>query len=539
MPKGEIEEMMERCGATAAPDYRRRLLLKAGLAAGMQLLLPRWCAAQSTLLALPKVALVFGNGGYKDAPLKNPANDARAMAAALKAMGFAVTMRLDARRAEMEDLARAYVQQLAKRKTVGLFYYAGHGVQLAWRNYMVPVDAAIETAADIQKQAVDVNSLLEGIKRTNNAMNVIILDACRDNPFGSLKGVDQKGLSQMDAPPSTLLAYATSPGNVASDGTGEHGLYTEYLLREMKVPEAKVEDVFKRVRLAVRRRTNGAQIPWESTSLEEDFYFLPPAHLKKLSEEEKERQFQEELALWEKVKDAKEPAPLETYLQRYPSGEFSELAQLRLDAVLAGQGEKRIDVASQAGNLFSHGFIRADTNYKVGDFYSYRLIDLAAQKEIRTIAGVVTAVKDNEVIIGHGEVVLDLMGNPKKSADGYRYTDNQNVPVEFYVGRKWSTRFQTFPPNLPRHVRLTTDMEYRIAGRETVTVPAGTFDCFRVEGRGVAVSSVGPASVQRTAWYAPERVRRFVAQELIRTPPARSPNPPVAERYELVAFKQT
>src|ERR1044071_9863286 len=209
-------------------NYQRRLLLKAGLAAGLQFALPRFAWPQSTLLALPKVALVLGNSRYKEAPLKNPANDAKAIGEALKTMGFSVALKLDAGRVEMAAAADAYVQELAKKKAVGLFYYAGHGIQLAWRNYMLPVDADIDTAADIQKQAVEVNSLLEGIKRARNALNVIILDACRDNPFGSLKGVDQKGLSQMDAPESTLLAYATSPGNVASDGEGEHGLYTEH-----------------------------------------------------------------------------------------------------------------------------------------------------------------------------------------------------------------------------------------------------------------------------------------------------------------------
>jgi hypothetical protein len=432
------------------------------------------------------------------------------------------------------------VQELTKRKSVGLFYYAGHGIQLAWRNYMLPVDAEIDTLADIQKQAVEVNSLLEGIKRAGNALNVIILDACRDNPFGSLKGADQKGLSQMDAPQSTLLAYATSPGNVASDGTGEHGLYTEHFLREMKVPEAKVEDVFKRVRLGVRRKTNGAQIPWESTSLEDDFYFLPPAHLKKLSEQEQEKQFNEELALWENVKDAKEPGPLEEYLRRYPSGEFSELAQLQLDTVLSRQGEKRIEVASQAGNPFSQGFVRADTNFKVGDFYSYRMLDLLTKAEKRRVEGRVNAVTNTEVIIDGGAVVLDSMGNTKTSADGFRYTDNQNMPVEFYVGKKWSTRYHSYPPNMPSRMRFITEMEYRIVGRENITVPAGSFDSFKVEGHGVSVAPKGgQTDLQRTAWFAPDRVRRFVAQEIVRRPPPQALNPPPSERYELVAFRQT
>ena len=142
----------------------------------------------------------------------------------------------------------------------------------------------IDTIADIPKQGVEVNALLEGLTKAANPMNVIILDACRDNPFGSLKGVDQKGLSQMDAPPNTIISYATAPGNVASDGEGENGLYTENFLREVKVAEAKVEDVFKRVRLNVRRKSNGAQLPWDSSSLEDDFYFIPPKELRKLSD---------------------------------------------------------------------------------------------------------------------------------------------------------------------------------------------------------------------------------------------------------------
>ena len=521
-------------------NHSRRRLLKAGLASGLLLALPRWGRAQSALLAQPKVALVLGNSKYKEAPLRNPANDARAIGEALKAMGFAVTIKLDAGRSEMAAATQAYVQELAKKKAVGLFYYAGHGIQLAWRNYMLPVDAQIDTLADIQKQAVEVNSLLEGIKKASNALNVIILDACRDNPFGGLKGADQKGLSQMDAPQSTLLAYATSPGNVASDGVGEHGLYTEFLLKELKVPEAKVEDVFKRVRLGVRRKTNGAQIPWESTSLEEDFYFLPPAHLKKLSEEEKERQFTEEHAFWEKVKVAKEPGPLEEYLRRYPSGEFSELAQLQIDTVLARQGEKRIEVASQAGNPFSQGFVRADTNFKVGDFYSYRVLDLVTRAEQRTFEGRVTAVTDTEVTFDNGEIVLDRMGNTKRSERGAHHTDNQNMPVEFYVGKKWTTRFHTYPVNQPQ-TRFMSEMEYKIVGRENITVPAGSFDCFKVEGHGVNIPPGRkgyPIELHRTSWWAPDRLRRFVATQIMRRRPQEARKQPDSERLELVGFRQ-
>ena len=147
---------------------------------------------------------------------------------------------------------------------MGLFYFAGHGVQLQWQNYLLPVDAKVGTAADVAAQCIDVARLMGGIRQAANPMNVIILDACRDNPFGRDVGAEQKGLSQMDAPPATLLAYATAPGNTADDGSGANGLYTENLLREMTVREAKIEDVFKRVRLACGVPSPDGRIPWRA-----------------------------------------------------------------------------------------------------------------------------------------------------------------------------------------------------------------------------------------------------------------------------------
>jgi uncharacterized caspase-like protein len=173
-------------------------------------------------------------------------------------------------------------------------------LQLEWRNYLLPVDARISRAADVAPNATDLAVLLAGLQRAGNPMNIVILDACRDNPF-EIEGRTGKGLSQMDAPVGTLLAYATAPGNTASDGDGDNGLYTEHLLREMPAPDAKIEDVFKRVRLGVRRASGGRQIPWESTSLEEDFYFVPRAAPKPLTKEEIDRRYAEELAAWQAV----------------------------------------------------------------------------------------------------------------------------------------------------------------------------------------------------------------------------------------------
>jgi hypothetical protein len=153
-----------------------------------------------------------------------------------------------------------------------MLYYAGHGLQLDWRNFMVPVDAKLEEASDVPKQTIDIENVIDVLKKSGTRMNIIVLDACRDNPFA--EKASGKGLAQLDAPPGTYLAFATSPGNVAEDGdiAEGNGLFTQYLLKELQRP-ASIENVFKRVRLQVRQKSQGRQIPWDSSSLEDDFAF--------------------------------------------------------------------------------------------------------------------------------------------------------------------------------------------------------------------------------------------------------------------------
>lgn len=519
-------------------DARRRLMLRGGVAVGALFAAAPYAElrAQSDgalkIMRAPKIALVLGNARYRDAPLKNPANDARAIAEALRQTGFEVNLQLDAGRAALQQALEQHLQVLSARKAVGLFYYAGHGIQLAWRNYMLPVDADIDVASDVQKQAVDINLLMEGIGRAGNPFNVVILDCCRDNPFGGLKGVDQKGLSQMDAPPGTLLAYATSPGNVASDGDGSNGLYTEQLLKEMRVPEAKIEDVFKRVRLNVRLKSRGQQIPWESTSLEEDFYFLPPAKLVKLSEAEAERQFQAELALWNRIKDSRDPVPFEDYLRNYPGGRYAELAQLRLDRLLSAAGETRIHIASQNDNPYTRGTSEISTAYRVGDRYTYRNLDQFSRVEQSRGTQTVVEVTDTEVIYSNG-MITDLLGNRLKAHDGRIFTANQYFGQEYAIGKSWITRFNL---TLPNGATGRNELTMRVVAREKVTVPAGTFDAFRIDVQGWAAGH-RPQSIvlTETFWMAPDRVRRPVAWDARRLANGRIE---MASRSELVDWKE-
>lgn len=349
---------------SAARAARRRWLMQAGAltySATLPLWVPRAAAqSQSTLNALPRIALIIGNTKYLEAPLKNPGNDAKAIAAELQKVGFKVNLQLDTGRAQLADAIQAYGADLAKTKGVGLFYYAGHGAQLGWRNYLIPVDADVEKLEDMKTKTVELNTLLAGLTKAQNPMNVIILDACRDNPFGSKVPTEHKGLSQFDAPPGSLLAYATSPGNTAGDGEGANGLYTENLLREIKVPEAKIEDVLKRVRLNVRRKSEGQQIPWESTSLEEDFYFLPPKNITKKSQEELDRQFNLEKSEWDNIKESKNVDDFYAFLSKYPRGFITEQTAFAIEQL------QKAKIAPQADkNGITQKF--NEERYRVGD----------------------------------------------------------------------------------------------------------------------------------------------------------------------------
>ena len=295
-------------------------------------------------------ALVVGVGRYAQSPLANPVHDAEAVGELLRRYGFAVTIKLEPSKKELEEAFDAFGRELTERRGVGLFFFAGHGVQLDWRNFLLPVDVRLRTRSDLEAQGVDVSRLLDRLRDARNAMNVVILDACRNNPFGPLFDPRQKGLSQMDAPAGTLIAYSTAPGNLADDGEGRNSLYTENLLREMQTPGLRIEEVLKRVRQSVRHASGGRQVPWESTSLEDDLYLVPGQYAVRPSDEQLDREYEEDLALRESVSAAREPRPIEEYLKRFPDGKFSELAMFKLERIQTRQGRPTVQ-APQAVEL--------------------------------------------------------------------------------------------------------------------------------------------------------------------------------------------
>lgn len=228
-----------------------------------------------------RTALLIGNSRYTTAALKNPVNDATAMAKELQQSGFDAYLYTDLDQATMKKAIREFGQLLKERGGVGLFFYAGHGLQSDGRNFLVPVNAEIHKVQDIEFEAVDLGRLLSEMEYAENKLNIVILDACRDNPykeeFKKSKYASYNGLASIgSAPYNSFIAFSTAPGSVALDGTGDNGLYTQELLRAMREIGPGLEEVFKHVRRNVRKASMGQQIPWESSSVEDDFYFKQP-----------------------------------------------------------------------------------------------------------------------------------------------------------------------------------------------------------------------------------------------------------------------
>ena len=287
------------------------------------------CSVQAaTLDSGPRVALVIGNAGYPTMPLSNPLNDARAMADTLSQIGFKVVTVQNASQKQMFDAVRQFGDAL--KGGVGLFYYAGHGVQVKGRNFLIPVDALIEREDEVPYKAFDVGLVLEKMEAAKNPLNIVILDACRNNPLARGSRSATTGLAQMDAPSGSIVAFATAPGAEAADGAGANGMYTGHLLRNMVTPGLKVEEVFKRTRVAVKQDSSGRQIPWESTSLEGDFYFTSPTGgvsppLADSAAVENE--------LWSLISQSNSPSAYRAYVEKYPNGRYAQQAQAKADGV--------------------------------------------------------------------------------------------------------------------------------------------------------------------------------------------------------------
>ena len=300
-----------------------------------------------------RVALVIGNADYDEAAakLRNPVSDATAVAAMLRRIGFEVIKGLDLDEENFYDRIEAF-DSAARKAEMALFFYAGHGLQVEGRNYLAPVDLRLQTRQDLRRHAIDLAAVLEVMR---SEINLVILDACRNNPLAGELGrslglsraiAASRGLARVESASGTLIAYATEPGSVAADGIGEHSPYTAALLEHLETPGLSVHDLFTQVTASVLARTGDKQEPWTHSSLSRIVYLVaeddpeatavppPPGQA---SEPASTRVTAEELAaervFWESVNDSPNTADFEAYLSQYPQGRFAVLARNRLAAL--------------------------------------------------------------------------------------------------------------------------------------------------------------------------------------------------------------
>jgi hypothetical protein len=292
--------------------------------------------------ASDRIALVIGNNDYKRLPpLKNAANDASGIAAALEAKGWEVILRLNATQRDMGRAIETFEGRLATADA-GLMFYAGHGVQARGENWLIPADANVESEVDLKYEGVSARDILEAMKRSGTPLNIVILDACRDNPLRQSARSASRGLAVPALPQGikgTAVMFSAAPGETAEDGpAGGNGVFTGALLETLNQPGLKLEEVFKRTARRVSELTANRQRPWFNSSIYGDFYFSEtarsgaepapaPAPAARPNAAEGS---QVEIVFWQSIQDSDQPSLFESYLAQYPDGAFAPLARAKL-----------------------------------------------------------------------------------------------------------------------------------------------------------------------------------------------------------------
>jgi len=496
--------------------------------------------AKSVATAERRLALVIGNSAYKASPLRNPTRDARDISRALSDTGFQVQLIEDATLTTMRRAIRAFGDQL-RDGGVGLFYYAGHGVQVRGSNYLLPVNADIEREDEIEDQGVDVNLMLSKMDTAKNKLNIVILDACRNNPFPRFRSVGQ-GLAQIDAPTGTIIAFATAPGRIAMDGDGDNGLYTSHLLRYIREPGLPLEQLFKQVRIGVAGATRDRQVPWESSSLKGDFYFLPPdpsrvAAVPKavvdvaVSEAVKAER---ERAAVERSKLEAEMRALVEQLRRRQQAEIEEEAKKRANSssVIAAKAatppaEKPVVMAAVAPR--PQPALEADPQMpKPGDSWQYRTRTLDQVNKLpsewvsRNLVEVKTVVDRSvvEIQTRPNGTRFDILREPglplvTLNAPNYMLSPYLHLQQPIKVGTQWPELPMLNAGNCSVNPTYRCKFSAKVTALERVTVPAGTFEAFRIEVTQFTSHSgsmTGPIEREGIFWFAPQAKRYIKIQ---------------------------
>lgn len=471
--------------------------------------------AQDNRRAERRVALVIGNATYKADPLDNPVNDARLIAKTLTAAGFQVTLREDLDRRGLFEAMRAFGNQL-NEDTVALFYYAGHGLQLRDRNYLVPIDAEIQTEDEIPVSALDVGFILDRMASARSRVNIVILDACRNNPFAGRTKSNTQGLAQMDAPVGTLLAFATAPGKLAADGQGSNGWYASHLAQQMVVPGVPIEIMFRRVREGVVKESREQQIPWESSSLRGEFAFVPGTAPAIAAPRETLDPAAADIAFWESIKASSNALEYRAYLAQFPQGKFAALARARIDALAVASAHPPAQSAA-AG--------RAELLPRPGDTWRYKVQDRFRLGDL-----FVTARVDDVRADGVAES-WSTSSNPNTRGTGLA-----PLAMRFHALPGWDLTPPEFAPYLQAHESLRAGqslgsiarrvgnteiaLSARVEAEEELSTPAGRFQTVKVSVRNREPAARGnprAQSVEYTVWYAAAAKRPVKIQVTTRT----------------------
>jgi|GEM_PF-4573573 len=314
-----------------------------------------------------RLALVIGNGTYETDPLRNPANDAYDMAAILKKLNFEVMRKINANKREMIIAIDEFGKKL-RSADVGLFFFAGHGMQVKDQNYLIPIGSYVSSETDVEYEGVAIGRVLGKMETAGSKINIIILDACRDNPFKRSFRSASRGLARMDAPKGSFIAYATAPGSVAADGKGRNGIFTKHILNNIGEENIPIEKIFKNVRKGVLRETDDKQIPWQSSSLTGDFYFKPKKLnlIKRLPQETSkpsEPSADKELIFWQSVQNSNDITLLEEYIKFFPNGTFVSIAKRKIELIKKSKKEELLK-AERDFKLAEEEFKRSEILYK-------------------------------------------------------------------------------------------------------------------------------------------------------------------------------
>jgi len=407
-----------------------------------------------------------------------------------------------------------------------VLYYAGHGLQLRDRNYLIPVDAEIRSEDEIPISGIDLGFILGRMSAARSRINIVILDACRNNPFAGKTVAAPRGLAQMDAPVGTLLAFATAPGKLAADsGTGNraNSLYALYLSKHLLTPGLPVEIVFKRVREGVVKDTQQQQVPWESSSLQGEFAFVP-GMAAAAREPASDQEAAGELAFWNSIQASNRADEYRAYLRQYPNGRFAVLAQARVAALAppaaptpqAAAAPSEARVAASAPQA-----VRPELLPRPGDTWRYRVQDQFRLGDLYVTARV-NAVTDEGVAetwttTSDAQVRTALA---PRSLGFHALPDWTLAPPEFapYLQASGLLRAGQVIAGQQRRIdQVMVPMKVSVEGEEDVTVAAGRFRATKLVLRGQGVQTRGGTRsavlTEQIVWYAPE-VKRSVKQTI-------------------------